>query len=114
MLTKEVFKMRIAYSSMDGEKISGHPGRAKYLVILELDENKKPVSRKVIENPLNHHKEGGREHSGDQRWEVLENEKVEIFITKRCGEGFKENLRKRGIGLILTKENDINDVLKDI
>ncbi len=105
--------MKIAYSSMDGEKISGHPGRAKYLVIVELDENKNIKSKRIMENPLNHHKEGGREHSGVQRWEVLEDEEVKIFITKRCGEGFKNNLAIRNISLILTKENDINKVLKE-
>ena len=106
--------MKIAYSSMDGEKISGHPGRAKYLVILDLDENKNIKTKFIMENPLNHHKEGGREHSGHQRWEVLKEEKIEIFITKRCGEGFKENLKKRNIKLILTKESNINNLLKEL
>ncbi len=106
--------MKVAYSSMDGIKISGHPGRAKYLVIIELDENKNIKSQRVLENPLNHHKDGGREHSGHQRWEVLEEENIKVFITKRCGEGFKNNLSKRNIKLILTKENSIDSVLKDI
>ncbi len=116
--------MKIAYSSMNGETISGHPGRAKYLVIVEINE-KGEIKKEVIENPLNHHKEEPKgkilhehnhfhHHEHSKRFEFLKENNIEAFITKRCGEGFKRNLERLGIKLILTEEKNIENVLKSL
>jgi predicted Fe-Mo cluster-binding NifX family protein len=113
--------MKIAYSSMNGKTISGHPGRAKYLVIVEIDKDK-IVNKEVIDNPLNHHKEEPKgkilhednhyhHHQHSQRFDFLTENGIEAFITKRCGEGFKRNLAKRNIKLIITDKKEIEDVL---
>jgi predicted Fe-Mo cluster-binding NifX family protein len=116
--------MKIAYSSMNGETISGHPGRAKYLVIVEIDKNGN-VKKEVIENPLNHHKDEPKgkilhehnhfhHHEHSKRFNFLNENNIDTFVTKRCGEGFKRNLERLGIRLILTDKRNIEDVIKSL
>ncbi len=104
--------MRIAYPSMTGERISGHPGRAKYLVIVET-EGDKIKNKKILENPIRHHDENNQPIPENKRdWSVLED--IDIFVTRRCGEGFKRKMEKLGKELIITEEKDINKFVKEI
>jgi len=101
--------MKIAYPSMTGERISGHPGRAKYIVIVEI-ENNKIKDKKIMPNPIRHHDEKNQpipEHKRD--WSILQN--IDIFITRKCGEGFKRKIEKLGKELVITEEKDINHFL---
>jgi len=104
--------MKIAYPSMTGERISGHPGRAKYLVIVEV-ENNEIKNKKVIENPIRHHDDKNQPIPKEkQNWSVIKN--IDLFITRRCGEGFIRKMEKMGKELIITEEKDINNFVKNL
>ncbi len=130
--------MRIAFPSKDGIHIWGHPGRAEYIVIVTV-ENKKITHREVFPNTVKHHEKGekrlpkeitqlrnspeetviseepiqkekGEPKHKENLWSILKG--VDIFVTKSCGEGFKRNLEKIGVPLVLTKEKDVEVFLE--
>ncbi len=131
--------MRIAYPSKDGIHIWGHPGRAEYIVVVTV-EGEKITHREIFPNTVKHHQKGeGRlpkeitenrnkpediviseetlqkeksiPRHKENLWAVLKG--VDLFITRSCGEGFKRNLEKIGVPLVITKEKDIETFVKD-
>ncbi len=104
--------MIIAYPSMTGERISGHPGRAKFLVIVEA-ENGEIKNKRIISNPIRHHDENNQPIPELQRdWSVLK--EIDIFITRRCGEGFIRKMEKLGKEVLITEEKDITNFVKNL
>lgn len=104
--------MKIAYPSMTGERISGHPGRAKFLVIVEV-KNGEIKNKEVMPNPIRHHDENNQpipEYKRD--WSVLND--IDMFVTRRCGEGFIRKMEKLRKELIITDEKDINNFVKSL
>ncbi|NPA54240.1 MAG: hypothetical protein GXO21_06175 [Aquificae bacterium] len=118
--------MKIAFPSKDGIHIWGHPGRAEYIVVITVDKNK-ILKKEIFENTIKHHEKGekklpknlteSRNNPTSQNpaqkklWDILKN--VDLFVTKRCGEGFKRNLEYIGVPLVLTKEKDVETFLKE-
>ncbi len=130
--------MRIAFPSKDGVHIWGHPGRAEYIVIITTD-GKKVIHKEVLPNTVKHHEKGegrlpkeitqkrnapqiaigeepiqkpkGVPKHKEELWALLKG--VDLFITRSCGEGFKRNLEKIGVPLVITKEKNIEDFLDD-
>ncbi len=132
--------MRIAFPSKDGVHIWGHPGRAEYIVVVTVEDNK-ISQREVIPNVLKHHEKGegrlpkeitesrnapdekmifgtsplqkekGTPKHKDELWAFLKG--VDLFVTRSCGEGFKRNLEKIGVPLVLTKEKDIDTFVEN-
>lgn len=109
--------MKIAFSSMDGEKISSHFGRSKYFVILEV-ENGEIVGREIRENPhAGKHHHGGKEenlHHQGHSWIQDMFKDCEVIVTKRIGEGAFKNLQRLGKKVIIVESSDIEDVLKQL
>lgn len=129
--------MKIAFSSSDTNKVVGHPGRARYIVVLELDQNGNILNKTVIDNidkdHMEHHyhkkkleimssiknadlnflQEKDHTHKDHHKWgQKLRG--VDIFITKSCSENFMQRMKNLGIKLIITDKKTIEEALTEV
>lgn len=119
--------MKVAFSSMDGEKISAHFGRSKYFIVVEIEEGK-IVNKEIRENP--HAREGGHEgkehghhqhhhshhhqHHQDHSWISNVLGDCHLVVTKSLGYGARQNLEALGKKVVITKSSEIEEALKEL
>lgn len=99
--------MRIAVSSQDYRKVTGHAGQAQRWLLFETDKAGVPVLTGRLELPpqLVFHRFGGPgPHPLDG---------VTVLITRFAGEGFLNKMRKRGIEVRQTRETDAGKAAAD-
>ncbi len=114
--------MKIAVATEDGNTISAHFGRSPYFAIYEI-ENDQIVNKEKRQNTFTGHFSGGqhREHSqhGHGRGDAQGHQTVAEGL-KDCttvishGMGLKawEDLRAKGIEMIVTDETDIENAIE--
>ncbi len=92
--------MRIAVSSSDYERVTGHAGRARRWLIFEVGPDSAPVEVDRVELPrdkvFHHHKDGAPSPIPG----------IDAVITAFAGEGFAGHLDKIGIRAVQTSESD--------
>ncbi len=128
--------MRVAYSSSDINKVVGHPGKARYIVILDIDQNGNILNKTVIDNidkdhtehyhhknkleilpsikkaDLNFLKEEDHSREDHHKWDHKLSG-VDIFITKSCSESFMQRMKNLGIKIIITDKKTIEEALAE-
>ena len=99
--------MKIAVSSQDFRKVSGHAGQARRWLIFAAEEGRDPVVAEQLELPpavVFHHFKGSGAHPLDA---------VSVLITRFAGDGFVTKMRKRGNEVQQTRETDARKAVVD-
>ncbi|MFO1112379.1 MAG: hypothetical protein U1E35_00350 [Rhodospirillales bacterium] len=99
--------MKIAVSSQDYRKVSGHAGQARRWLVFETGTNKQSVSTEKLELPpalVFHRFQGMGPHPLDA---------ASVLITRFAGDGFVIKMRKRGIEVRQTRETDAGKAVAD-
>ncbi len=93
--------MKIAVSSQDFRKVSGHAGQARRWLIMAAEEGREPAVAEQLELPpalAFHHFKGSGVHPLDAAF---------------AGDGFVTKMRKRGIEVRQTRETDARKAVAD-
>lgn len=99
--------MKIAVSSQDYRKVSGHAGQARRWLVFETDAKNGPVAAEQLELPpalVFHRFQGPGPHPLDA---------ASVLITRFAGDGFVVKMRKRGIEVVQTRETDARNAAAD-
>jgi len=90
--------MKIAVSSQDFRKVSGHAGQARRWLVMAAEDGSDPVVAEQLELPpalVFHHFKGSGVHPLDA---------ASVLITRFAGDGFVTKMRKRGIEVRQTRD----------
>lgn len=99
--------MKIAVSSQDYRKVSGHAGQARRWLVFGTDAKNGVISAEQLELPpalVFHRFQGPGPHPLDA---------VSVLITGFAGDGFVTKMRKRGIEVRQTRETDAGKAVAD-
>ena len=112
--------MKIAVATEDGKVISSHFGRSPYFAIYEIDDNKithKEMRKNTFtghfrnEHPQErHHDEDEHHHKHQHVAEGLKD--CNVVISHGMGRRAWEDLRAKGIEMIVTDETDVEKAVK--
>jgi predicted Fe-Mo cluster-binding NifX family protein len=92
--------MKIAISSEDGVSVSGHAGQARRWLVYQAEPGDEPGPPQCIElarDQVFHHFAGGKPHPLDG---------VNVIVATSAGDGFLRRMRKLGVEVVLTSEED--------
>ena len=90
--------VKVAIPTDDGIRVSRHFGRAKYLLIAEPDSNWRKLTL--------------LEQKGQRLARILRDEGVEEIVCRNIGSGMLEWLKRFGIRVVYTDNENIDDILK--
>ena len=99
--------LKIAVSSQDYRKVSGHAGQARRWLVFETDPKRGLVVAEQLELPpalVFHRFRGPGSHPLDV---------ASVLITRFAGDGFVIKMRKRGIDVRQTRETDARKAAAD-
>lgn len=99
--------MKIAVSSQDYRKVSGHAGQVRRWLVFEAEAKTRPVTPEQLELPpalVFHRFQGPGPHPLDA---------ASVLITRFAGDGFVVKMRKRGIEVRQTRETDARKAVGD-
>jgi predicted Fe-Mo cluster-binding NifX family protein len=122
-LRKEL-SMRIAVATEDGKRISDHFGRSPYFAVFEI-EDRKTTNRSMRQNTFTghfrghhgdgshgeHHHSAGDPHAHQSAAEGLGD--CNVIISHGMGRRAWEDLRDRGIEMIVTDETDVETAVQE-
>lgn len=115
--------MKIAVATGNGSTIFGHFGRSPYFVIIEVEKNR-IINRSLRKNTFtghfqrDHHQHKNGEHhrgSGDRHMHQSVAEGLidcQVVISHGMGRKAWEDLRARGIEMIVTDETEVEKAVK--
>jgi predicted Fe-Mo cluster-binding NifX family protein len=115
--------MKIAVATEDGTRISAHFGRSPYFAIFETDQGR-TINRSLRENTFTGHFQGRHHHealedhrhgAGDPHAHQSVAEGLrdcEVVISHGMGRRAWEDLRARGIEMIVTDETDVETAIQ--
>jgi hypothetical protein len=92
--------MKIAISSENGVSVSGHAGQARRWLVYQAEPGVDPGPPQCIElarDQVFHHFAGGKPHPLDG---------VNVIVATGAGDGFLRRMRKLGVEVVLTSEED--------
>jgi predicted Fe-Mo cluster-binding NifX family protein len=92
--------MKIAISSEDGVSVSGHAGQARRWLVFQAEHGQEPGPPQCIElarGQVFHHYAGGEGHPLDG---------VNVIVATSAGDGFLRRMRKLGVEVVLTSQED--------
>lgn len=97
--------MRIAVTSRDFHKVTGHAGHAREFLIFEAQHGRDPVEieRLLLPRELVIHEFSGGSHPIDG---------VEVILSAGFGAGFARHMAARGITAVRTEKSDAVDAVK--
>jgi len=109
--------MKIAVATEDGKVISAHFGRSLFFAIYEIDDGK-IVNKEMRRNTFTGHFRGGEHHGDDQHGHRKGDEHAhqtvadglkdcKAVISHGMGRRAWEDLRSRGIEMIVTEETEV-------
>ena len=100
--------MKIAISSEDGVSVSGHAGQARRWLLFQAEPGQEPDPPKCIElarDQVFHHFAGGKPHPLDG---------VNVIVATSAGDGFLRRMRKLGVEVVLTSQEDTALVVEGV
>jgi len=113
-LQKNIMK-KICIPTNDKQTIAQRTGRAKGFMFYTIDDNKKIIEEKYIDNPHshdhNHDEEEEHEHHHNEIIEILQD--VDIFVVKAVGKHLRQDLIDANINFERTSKTEIKDILND-
>ena len=117
--------MKIAVVTDDEKTISAHFGRAKYYVVLTVDDNvitaqetRPKANHSQFAGEEHHHGEHGDSHGmdpGSQRRHGMMMESIqdcEVLLARGMGQGAHNNLKERGIKPVLTDIQNVQEAVE--
>jgi predicted Fe-Mo cluster-binding NifX family protein len=96
--------MKIAISSEDGASVTGHAGQARRWLVYQAESGLEPGTPQCVElsrDQVFHHFAGGKPHPLDG---------VNVIVATSAGDGFLRRMRKLGVKVVLTSQEDSAEV----
>ncbi len=111
--------MKVAFATNDRKTIAARTGRAKEFVVYELSDSE-VINIEYFENTHEHHDHeqghGHHEHGkghGHSHKDIIDKISTADFLyAKHIGKHLKANLNEANIKFELTKENEIEELIK--
>jgi predicted Fe-Mo cluster-binding NifX family protein len=107
--------MKIAVATEDGEFISEHFGRSPYFAIYEIDNGEITVKEMRLNTFSGHFRGGDRRGHGEEgRHETVAEAlgDCSVVISHGMGRRAWEDLRARGIEMIVTNETEVENAVR--